>query len=214
MTINSKKIKEIYSGMAAKHYDLPISHFFGKYKKLAFADSSLKKGDHVLVFCCGTGLDFPIIRNKIGDCGKIVGVDFSSEMLAKARKRIAKHNWNNVELFEDDVSEFKDIHDIKYDVGVCTLGISIIPEFQKAYDNLVTHIKPHGEIIIGDMQLATGWLARFNPVTIFMAKRFGGTHDGHQNSTELCKMMMANLSDSRKKEFFLKSYFYCIGKKK
>jgi ubiquinone/menaquinone biosynthesis C-methylase UbiE len=92
MDVDSKMIKRIYSGFAAKHYDLPISHFFGKYKKLAFADSSLQKGDHVLVFCCGTGLDFPAIMEKIGESGKIVGVDFSSEMLRKARKGSKRTN--------------------------------------------------------------------------------------------------------------------------
>ena len=41
MTFESKIIEEIYAGKVAKKYDLPISHFFGKYKKLAFNDSSL-----------------------------------------------------------------------------------------------------------------------------------------------------------------------------
>jgi ubiquinone/menaquinone biosynthesis C-methylase UbiE len=212
MTIDSESIRKIYSGPTTRHYDLPISHFFGKYKNLAITDSSLKKGDRVLVFCCGTGLDFPSIINKIGESGKIVGVDFSLQMLDKARNRIKKNNWKNVEVREADVTEFKD-NETHYDAGVCTLGISIIPDFQKAYNNLLAHVKPNGEVIIGDMQLATGWKARFNPLTIFMAKKFGGTFEGHRNSTELCNLMMATLRDQKKKEFFLESYFYCIGKK-
>lgn len=86
MTLESKIIEEIYAGKVAKRYDLPISHFFGEYKKLAFNDSSLKSGDRVLVFCCGTGLDFPHILRKIGEDGEIVVVDFSSEMLNKVKE--------------------------------------------------------------------------------------------------------------------------------
>ena len=88
MTLEAKTIEEIYAGKVARKYDLPISHFFGEYKKSAFNDSSLKSGDSVLVFCCGTGLDFPHILRKIGKEGKIVGIDFSSEMLNQAKEKI------------------------------------------------------------------------------------------------------------------------------
>lgn len=214
MTSGSKKIEKIYSGITAKHYDLPISHFFGKYKKLAFNESLLKTGDKVLVFCCGTGLDFPHILKKIGKEGKIVGVDFSPEMLEIAKKKMRKKKWENIELIEADVTKFMGKIDKKFDVGVCTLGISIIPEYKSAYYNLLSYITKQGEIIIGDLQLASGWLARLNPITVFLAKRYGGSYEGHQNSIELCTMMKKELTDVRKREFFLKSYFYCIGKTK
>ncbi len=214
MTFESKKIEEIYAGKVAKKYDLSISHFFGRFKKLAFNDSSLTGGDRVLVFCCGTGLDFPHILRKIGKDGEIVGVDFSSEMLNQAKEKIRKKKWENIELIEADITKFKDILDKKFDVGVCTLGMSIIPEYKSAYYNLFSYVKKQGEIIIGDMQLASGWLARLNPLTIFLSKKYGGTYEGHQNSIELCSMMKKELTEVRKSEFFFKSYFYCIGKTK
>ncbi len=214
MTLKSETIRKIYSGMATHHYDLPISHFFGTYKKKAFTESSLKDGDNVLVFCCGSGLDFPHILKKIGKSGKIVGVDFSSEMLRIAESKIRRKKWENIELIEADVTTFRDQLNKEFDVGVCTLGISIIPEYKSAYYNLLSYLKPNGEIIIGDAQLASGWFARLNPVTVFMAKRFGGSYEGHQNSLKLCSIMKEELTGVIKREFFLKSYFYCIGKTK
>lgn len=213
MKTESNKVKEIYSGNVAKHYDLPISHMFRKYKEKVFDVSSLKRGDKVLVYCCGTGLDFPEIENKIGEEGHIVGVDFSSEMLLKAQQRIEKHKWNNVELIEADVTAFALDNEELFDIGICTLGLSIIPEFKAAYYSLVSKVKEGGEIIIGDMQLASGGYARFNPFTIFLAKRFGGSYEGHQNSLEICDIMKNELKDVTKREFFLKSYYYCIGTK-
>ena len=212
MTFESKKIEQIYAGKVAKKYDLSMPPFFVRWKKLAFNDSSLKNGDRVLVFCCGTGLDFHPILKKIGKDGEIVGVDFSSEMLNKAKEKISKNKWENIKLIEADITKFKDKLDKKFDVGVCTLGMSIIPEFKSAYYNLFSYVKKHGEIIIGDMQLASGGLARLNPVTISLAKKFGGTYEGHQNSIELCSIMKKELTEVRKREFFFKSYFYCIGK--
>ena len=214
MTFESKKIEEIYAGKVAKKYDLSMPPFFARWKKKAFNDSSLKSGDRVLVFCCGTGLDFPHILRKIGKDGEIVGVDFSSEMLNKAKEKIRKKKWENIELIEADITKFKDKLDKKFDVGICTLGMSIIPEYKSAYYNLFSYVKKQGEIIIGDMQLASGWLARLNPLTIFLSKKYGGTYEGHQNSIELCSMMKKELTEVRKSEFFFKSYFYCIGKTK
>ncbi len=178
MKTESNRIKEIYSGNVIKHYDLPISHIFRKYKEKVFDVSSLKRGDRVLVYCCGSGLDFPEIENKIGEEGHIVGVDFSREMLIKAQQRIEKHRWTN----EADVTAFALDDEELFDVGICTLGLSIIPEYKAAYYSLVSKVKEGGEIIIGDMQLASGGYARFNPFTISMAKRFGGSYEGHQNS--------------------------------
>jgi len=213
MSFESKNIKEIYSGKVAKKYEFSLPPFFAKWKKRAFNDSSLKKGDRVLVFCCGTGLDFLDIIKKIGKEGKITGVDFSSEMLKKAKQRIKKESWENVELINADITKAVDKLDGKFDAGVCTLGMSIIPDYKSAYHNLYSYVKKGGEIIIGDMQLASGWIAFLNPVTIFLAKKFGGTHLGHKNSLELSSLMKKQLTDVKKREFFFKAYYYCIGKK-
>lgn len=166
------------------------------------------------MFCCGTGLDFPHILKKIGKTGKIIGVDFSSEMLKAAEEKISKKNWENIELIKADVTEFEDKLDEKADVGVCTLGMSIIPDYKSAYSNLLSNFKKKGEIIIGDMQLASGWYARLNPFTISLAKKFGGTYEGHKkNSLMLFSIMKQDLTGLKKKEFFLRSYYYCIGTK-
>jgi len=213
MKLESKVIENIYSGKVAQKYDFSVPPLFARWKKKAFEESSLKAGDSVLVFCCGTGLDFTHILKRVGKQGKIVGVDFSSEMLKSAKEKIEKHRWDNVELIEADIT--KPIAGLKqkFDIGVCTLGLSIIPDYQSAYKNLLSLVKKQGQIIIGDMQLASGWQARLNPITISMAKKFGGTHDGHQNSLKLQELMSEELKQYRKREFFFGSYYYCMGKK-
>jgi SAM-dependent methyltransferase len=210
----SKNIKEIYSGKVARKYDFSMPPFFKSWKKKAINESSLKSGDRVLVFCCGTGLDFPYILEKIGRDGKIIGVDFSGEMLDSARKKIRRNRWENIELVEADITEFGDELVPPADAGICTLGLSIIPDFKAGYYNLLSNVRDGGEIIIGDMQLASGWRARLNPVTVMMARKFGGSHDGHQNSLELYSMINEDLVEVRKREFFFRSYYYCIGRRR
>ena len=50
--------------------------------------------------------------------------------------------------------------------------------------------------------------------TRLLAKKYGGTFEGHRNSVKLYSIMQNELNDLKKKEFFFKSYYYCIGKKK
>jgi demethylmenaquinone methyltransferase/2-methoxy-6-polyprenyl-1,4-benzoquinol methylase len=213
MPLKTEAIEKIYSGKVARRYERSMSHFFAGFKKKAFDDSSLKGGDKVLVFCCGTGLDFPHIIEKIGAEGHITGIDFSEQMLSQAEDKIHKERWPNVDLVQADVTTYKSTDQSLFDTGVCTLGLSIIPDFKKAYHNLLANVKSGGEIIIGDMQLATGWQARFNPFIIMAAKKFGGTREGHKNSLEIVEIMKAGLRNVRKRELFLKAYYYCIGTK-
>lgn len=209
---NASSARQIYSGRLVETYDRSVSHFFERMKKLTIEASSLSRGDRVVVFCCGTGLDFPYLLAKIGDEGNIVGVDFSAEMLEKALDKARNHDWKNVELVEADVTQLHGRFEREFDAGVCTLGMSIIPDYRAAYRNLCGCVKKRGEVIIGDMQLASGWRAVLNPLTVALSRRFGGTHEGHRNSRELYELMKADLDDVTKREFFSRSYFYCIGR--
>ena len=83
MGLDASKEEAIYTGKLVRRYDFSMPHSFSTWKKRAFADSAMKNGDRVLVFCCGTGLDFPHIQKIIGHQGRIIGVDFSSKMLKK-----------------------------------------------------------------------------------------------------------------------------------
>ena len=127
-------------------------------------------------------------------------------------KQLTEIEKDKLEIIEADITKFGKGFETKFDVGVCTLGMSIIPDYYAAYANLISNVKKGGELIIGDMQLASGWLCRLNPFTIFLSKKFGGTFEGHQNSLELYEMMKKELANVKKREFFFKAYYYCIGK--
>jgi demethylmenaquinone methyltransferase/2-methoxy-6-polyprenyl-1,4-benzoquinol methylase len=42
----------------------------------------------------------------VGPRGKIIGVDMTDAMLAKARERISKQGWTNIELVQSDIAEY------------------------------------------------------------------------------------------------------------
>ena len=214
MKINSKSIKKLYADKMANGYNKKVILFeYDQWKEHAINSSHLKPKDRVLVFCCGTGFDFRYILNKIGQSGYILGVDFSPQMLEKARKAIAKNGWNNVEVREADVTEFDNKNEDYFDAGVCTLGMSIIPDFKKAYSNLLSYIKPGGQLIISDMQLASGWRSILNPLTVTLGRQCGGSYSGYKNTKQLFELMNKDLSNIQYHSFFQDTYRICIGLK-
>ncbi|HEV2173721.1 MAG TPA: methyltransferase domain-containing protein, partial [Nitrospira sp.] len=88
----------------ASVYDFELA-FAESIRRLAVDRLRLKRGDVVLDVGCGTGLSFRLLEPWIGGEGSVIGIEQSPDMLAQARKRIARNGWRNVELLEAPVEE-------------------------------------------------------------------------------------------------------------
>jgi demethylmenaquinone methyltransferase/2-methoxy-6-polyprenyl-1,4-benzoquinol methylase len=71
---------------------------FGQWRDQLVALLPAGPGDTVLDIGCGTGLCLPLLRDKVGAGGTIVGIDASEQMLRLARDRVAARGWANVRL--------------------------------------------------------------------------------------------------------------------
>ncbi len=60
--------------------------------------AGIKKGDTVVDLGSGAGNDIFIARAITGDDGKLIGIDFTDEMINKANKNNKKLNYKNVEF--------------------------------------------------------------------------------------------------------------------
>ena len=96
----------------AKHYDItsrlyPAPGYPQRAQRLrAVRALGLRAGDSVIDIACGTGLNFPLIEEVIGPDGRIVGVDLTDAMLARARDRIQANGWSNISLVQADAADF------------------------------------------------------------------------------------------------------------
>jgi len=62
-------------------------------------------GDTVIDMACGTGLNFSLLQKAVGPGGRIVGVDLTDAMLARAQDRIKANGWSNVSLVQADAAD-------------------------------------------------------------------------------------------------------------
>lgn len=119
----------------------------------------LRPGATVLDVACGTGRNHELIQERIGPSGRLVGLDRSPRMLQRARERAARQGWNNVELIETDVTnltpELLDELGVAtptagFDAVLCTLGLTVIPDWRNAWRAMLNLVHPGGRIAIMD----------------------------------------------------------------
>ena len=110
----------------------------------------------MLDIACGTGLNFPFVLDEIGPDGLLVGVDFSAGMLAKARRRVQRYGWRNVHLIEADagttsaelLSQHAGVRGA--DKAICTLGLSVVPDWEEVLRRSWALLRPGGRYAIMD----------------------------------------------------------------
>ena len=67
------------------------------------AFSSMKEGDTVLDLGSGAGIDCFLASKRVGANGKVIGVDFTEEMIERAKSNAIKSNYHNVNFILADI---------------------------------------------------------------------------------------------------------------
>ncbi len=115
----------------------------------------LKPGDMVVDLACGTGLNFEALEEVVGPEGRIIGVDYSPDMLAQARKKIERHGWGNIELIRGDAANFALSEPV--DAAVCTLAIGLFQDRRRLLKRMISAVKPGGRVLIADGKFSKRW---------------------------------------------------------
>lgn len=135
----------------------------------------LQPGDVVVDVGCGTGLSFPLLEEGIGPGGRLLGVELSPDMLAKARDRVAANGWKNVTLIEAPAEEA--CLPVAADAVLFCLGHDIISS-PKAIANILGQTKPGGRVAAGGTKWAPWWAVPVNLFVWLIAHRGVTTFEG------------------------------------
>lgn len=116
----------------------------------------IKEGDTVIDLGSGAGNDAFIARAIAGDRGRIIGIDFTEEMISKARENADKLGFNNVEFRFGDIEKMPVTSDIS-DVIISNCVLNLVPDKLKAFKEIYRVLKPGGHFSVSDV-VATGEL--------------------------------------------------------
>lgn len=74
------------------------------WRRRAVDALALAGGETVVEMGCGTGVNLPLLRERVGASGQVIGVDLTSGMLDRARGRVDRGGWENVHLVHGDAT--------------------------------------------------------------------------------------------------------------
>ena len=117
-----------------------------------FGLGELKPGEYVVDCGSGAGADSLIAAQQVGPNGRVIGVDMTPEMLAKARQNALAGGITNVE-FREGYLETLPIPDAWADVIISNGVLNLVPDKEAALLEMHRVLKPGGRIQIADIAL-------------------------------------------------------------
>ena len=137
----------------ARFYDLELA-LIEPVRRRAVERLGLQGGETVLDVGCGTGLSFELMEKRLGKDGRIVGIEQSADMLARARARAEGNRFENITLVNAPVEE-AEIPALA-DAALFHFTHDIL-RTPAAVANVIRHLKPGARIVASGLKWARPW---------------------------------------------------------
>ena len=115
---------------------------------VALAD--IQEGEVVLDIGSGGGLDVFLASKKVGETGKVIGVDMTAEMIEKARANARKMDVTNVEFKLGD-AEVIPVESSSVDLVMSNCVINLSPDKERVFKEASRVLKRAGRFVVSDI---------------------------------------------------------------
>lgn len=140
-----------YNGIALE--SIPKSSILGLGCGAPINFANLKTGEVVVDLGSGAGIDAFLASREVKGHGKVIGIDFTDEMLHKATSAAKENGFTNVEFRKGDIEDSIPVEDNSVDVAISNCVINLATNKVKTFKEIYRILKKdgNGRMIISDL---------------------------------------------------------------
>jgi demethylmenaquinone methyltransferase/2-methoxy-6-polyprenyl-1,4-benzoquinol methylase len=148
VTLQPERVRDMFDRISPSYDRMNLLMSMGRdgcWRRLGVRASGVQPGDAALDVCCGTG-DFAVeLRRAVGPSGRVVGLDFSPQMLEMARRKSSAVEW-----LQGDALALP-FADGEFAAACVGFGVRNLSDHRRGFAEMARAVRPGGRVVCLEM---------------------------------------------------------------